>query len=111
MATTKQSVIARDTMAEDKSGGISAWFNRQAEKFEKDRFAWMAILLTFQSCLGSVAAFYLLGEGADIITLGACAIVTMLCNAVFLAQATAKWTLAILYLSILLNTILMLIYI
>lgn len=80
------------------------FLDRHAASFEKARFFWMALTITFQSCLASIAcAFILKGQTGDI-ALASCAAVTMGCNAVFIAQAPAKVCLIAFYLSVALNT-------
>lgn len=81
------------------------WFGNQVSKFENARFFWMTIYLTTQSCLGSIAAGYLLINHANILYLCVCAAITMTCNAVFIAQGPAKLCLFTFYTSIILNTI------
>jgi len=83
-------------------------FNRQAEQYESARFGWMAILLTFQSCLGAVACMYISEAKASVVLLAACAAITMGSNALFIAQASGKVCLFGFYVSVILNTILLL---
>lgn len=83
-------------------------FNRQALNFEKARFGWMAILLTFQSCLGAVACMYLSQTEANLLLLALCAAVTMGSNALFIALAKPKVCLAAFYFSVIINTALLL---
>lgn len=82
-------------------------FNKQAENFERSRFGWMAILITFQSCLGSVACMYISQSNASVFILGLCAAVTMGCNALFIALAKPKVCLAAFYTSVILNSLLL----
>lgn len=86
----------------------SGWFSRQAEKFEAARFGWMTILITFQSCLGSVACMYILQNTVSDWLLAVCSVVTMSANAMFIAQAPAKYCLSVFYLSVFTNTVLLL---
>ncbi|MBL7930492.1 MAG: hypothetical protein JNL60_01235 [Bacteroidia bacterium] len=79
-------------------------FNKQAENFEKTRFGWMAILITFQSCLGSVACMFISQSEASVWMLATCAAVTMGSNALFIALAKPKVCLAGFYISVILNT-------
>lgn len=89
--------------------GVDGWFNRQAENFEKGRFFWMAIYLTSQSCLGSIACGYILKNEGSLLMLGICATVTMGSNAVFIALGSPKLCLAVTYTSYLVNAILIVI--
>lgn len=81
------------------------WFNKQANQFEKARFGWMAILLTAQSCLGSIACGFILKNDANILWLCICAAITMGCNAMLIALAPPKVCLAVFYLSLVVNTV------
>jgi hypothetical protein len=81
------------------------WFDRQVARFEEARFAFMTLLLTAQSCLGSVAAMYSL-EKHNYLMLSVGAAVTMGSNAVFIAQAPARWCLGIFYISVATNLLL-----
>lgn len=78
------------------------WFDRQANSFETSRFGAMAVLMTAQSCLGSVAAMFALKiDSYELLTI--CAVVTMASNSLFIAQSTAKWCLATFYISVVAN--------
>jgi len=85
------------------------WFDKQAEKFENARFFWMAVYLTAQSCLGSIACGFILENNASDLMLATCAAITMGCNAVLIALGPPKLCLTVVYLSFLLNTIFILI--
>lgn len=85
------------------------WFAKQTQNFEKARFGWMAILITAQSCLGSVACGFILKNDASIVILCVCAAVTMGCNALLIALAPPKVCLIGFYLSMILNTFFILI--
>lgn len=84
------------------------WFEKQAAIFEKGRFGLMALFITLESCVGSVAAMYLLENDASIWMLITCAVVTMGANALLIAQASAKTCVAAIYANILINTALIL---
>lgn len=84
---------------------IDGWFEKQVSNFEKGRFFWMTIYLTAQSCLGSIAAGFILANNSHVLILCTCAAVTMASNAVFIAQGSGKLCLLTFYSSILLNTI------
>lgn len=87
-----------------------SFFNRQIERFEASRFGWMAIYITAQSCLGSIACFYILKSGGTTFPLALCAGITMACNGAFIAQSPARWCLIAFYLSVLINATLIAIY-
>ena len=78
------------------------WFEKQALKFEAGRFAWMTIMMTAQSCWGSVAAMYALKFENDVLLI-ITAMVTMTSNAAFIAQSPAKWCVGLFYSSVLIN--------
>jgi hypothetical protein len=88
--------------------GLDIWFNRQAEQFERTRLGWMAIYITVSTCLGSIALMHILQSGGSDLSLVLCAAVAMACNSIFIAQGPAKWCLISFYLSVLVNTALLL---
>jgi hypothetical protein len=106
METMKSAAInvaqAKTPKAQPK--GVDIWFNKQAKKFEESRFGWMTAYMTIQSCVGSIAAAYLLQNHASDIMLAICAVLTMAANAVFIAQGPAKWCLSIFYMSVVINS-------
>lgn len=77
---------------------------KQIDFFEKNRFGAMALMLTFQSCYGSIAAMLSL-QTENVITLSICSVVTMASNAAFIAGAPSKWCVNIFNLSVLSNSI------
>ena len=83
------------------------WFDKQAQSFEVNRFGAMALMMTAQSCWGSVAAIYAL-KADNIVLLVVCAAVTMASNSAFIAQSPAKWCLVIFYTSVVANLIILL---
>lgn len=99
-------ITAENTMATPIKPITMSWFDKQAALFEKGRFGLMAILITLQSCVGSIACMYVLENNASTVWLATCAVVTMGGNAVMIAQAGAKTCLAVLYASLLVNTLL-----
>ena len=84
------------------------WFDKQARQFEESRFGAMALMMTAQSCWGSIAAMYAL-QADNILLLAICAAVTMASNSAFIAQSPAKWCLGIFHTSIIANLIILLI--
>lgn len=99
--------------SESITGGnfLTRWFHNQEIVFEESRFGRMVIFLTAQSCLGSIAAMLALQNHAGDWALITAAAVTMWSNSMFIAQASAKWCLLIFYLSLIVNTTLILIYV
>jgi uncharacterized membrane protein len=84
------------------------WFDKQSIQFEESRFAAMTILLTAQSCIGSIAVLFAL-EHNMIIQLCLTAAVTMGANSLFIAQGPAKWCLGAFYISIVVNLLIIII--
>ncbi len=84
----------------------AGWLTRQAEVYDRYRFGLLPILITLQSCLGSIACMYVLKGDMGEVMLAFCAAITMGCNALFIAQAGAKLSLIGLYISLLINTLL-----
>ncbi|MGM0478514.1 MAG: hypothetical protein ACQERC_04755 [Bacteroidota bacterium] len=82
------------------------WIKKQEEWFEEARFGAMTLMITFQSCLGSVAAMYAL-KLDNVLILAIVAALTMASNAMFIAQAEAKYCLYAFYTSIVVNTLLL----
>jgi hypothetical protein len=79
---------------------------RQKQWFEINRFGAMTLMITAQSCLGSVAVMYIL-KLDNVVMLATVAVVTMASNAMFIAQAEAKYCLITFYMSIIVNTVLL----
>ena len=65
-------------------------FKKQLTYYEANRYGAMTLMMTAQSCLGSIAAMFALKLELTI-PLVICAIVTMASNATFIAQSPAKW--------------------
>lgn len=109
----KESKLSHNTvkyLSQKKSNrGIDTWFNEHAVKFENARFFWMAVYITAQSCLGSIACGFILKNHASVLMLCSCAVITMMSNAVFIALGSPKLCLTIVYLSFIINTIFILI--
>ena len=107
MATIKSTTVAGSLVNSRKEQkGLDIWFNKQALKFEESRFGWMTAFMTIQSCLGAIAAAFILQGHASVIMLALCSMITMGCNAILIAQGPGKWCLFSFYLSIVVNTIL-----
>lgn len=104
MNTTKTQVATKPK-TQLNTISIDGWFNKQAENFEKSRFGWMAMYITAQSCLGSIASLYILQNNASDVFLVLCAVITMVCNAIFIAQGPGKWCIASFYLSVFANSL------
>jgi hypothetical protein len=98
-------VINHDNRSERKNLAIGL-LDRQAAKFERSRFAWMAMLITFQSCLGSITCASILQNHSSDVALATCAMLSMGSNALLIALAPPKWCLVGFYLSVFVNTVL-----
>lgn len=113
-ATTTQQAVAVEKHVRQQTQKAAAteqktsWFADQARKFEAGRFGWMALMLTFQTCLGSVACMYIQQSG-NIFMLSICMAVTMASNAIMIAQGSAKLCVGSFYVSVLTNSALILI--
>ncbi len=104
----KQETMVNRNTHSSQPGILTKWFNRQAGQFEQTRFGMMAIYITIQSCLGAIAAMFVLQNDANIFFVAAAAALAMAGNAVFIAQGSAKLCLAMFYLNVIANTILIL---
>lgn len=117
METTAESTVTEQTIInETVAAGVSQplterWYGLKAQEraFEKARFGWMAILLTIQSCLGAIACMFVSLDGSSITLLAIGAAVTMGSNALFIALASPRLCLFGFYLSIILNTALIIV--
>ena len=96
--------INSKSLEQDHGNFLIRWFNNQVIQFEQERFGRMVIFLTLQSCVGSVAAMLGLQSHVGDWALITSAVATMWSNSMFIAQASPKWTLIIFYLSLLVNT-------
>ncbi len=85
---------------------LNRWFTKQADQFEATRFGMMAIYITIQSCLGGIAAMFILQNKADVLWLAAVTALTMAGNAVLIAQGKAKLCLALFYLNVVVSGVL-----
>ena len=77
--------------------GINGFLQKQTAKFEKSRFGLMALMLTAQSCIGGIAAMFIMEklnfphpDPFHVAQLCIVSMVTMGANAVMIAQAEAK---------------------
>ena len=90
---------------------VSCWFNNQIGTFETERSGRTVSFLTAQSFLGSIACMFGLQEKAGDLPLILAPALTIWSNSMFIAKASAQWCLIIFYLSLVVNTALLLIYI
>ncbi len=80
------------------------WYQKQLANYEVNRYGAMTLMITLQSCWGSIAAMYSL-VNESFISLGIVAVMTLASNAAFIAQSPAKWCLNIFYTSLIVSTI------
>lgn len=78
------------------------WLAKQEATFEENRFGAMTIMITFQSCLGSIAAMLCIQNDLWLLV-SVVAVLTMSSNAMFIAQADAKPCILTFYLSVIVN--------
>ena len=95
---------AVENIQQQESNIILNAFNKQVEQFDKNSYGMMGFYLTLQSCLGGIAVMYLLQSYVAMWVLMPCAIITMMCNALLISQASTKWSVALFNISILVNT-------
>lgn len=86
----------------------NSWYQKQVIDFEANRYGAMTLMMTLQSCWGSVAAMFGLLLLESYVVLGIAAVVTLSSNAVFIAQSPAKWCLNTFFVSIGVNALLLL---
>lgn len=75
------------------------WLAKQEATFEKHRFGAMTAMLTFQSCLGSVAAMLCMQNDLWLFV-SVVAFLTMASNSMFIAQQSPKPCIITFYLSV-----------
>lgn len=97
--------VAAATRTAQKGNFMARMFNNQVAYFEENRFAVMAMLMIVQSCVGSIACMYVLPD-EGFWRLAVCVFATMGTNAFFIAQANAKLCIAMTYVSLFVNTLL-----
>ncbi len=78
------------------------WLAKQETNFEKHRFGAMTAMLTFQSCLGSVAAMLCI-QNDHWVLVSIIAVLTMSSNSMFIAQADPKPCIITFYISVIVN--------
>ena len=111
--TEKSHVIAEELLGAIEPVRSRSLFERVKNHeagFENARFGWMAILLTLQSCVGAVACMLISQDGSPVFSLALCAAITMGSNALFIALASPRLCLAGFYLSMAVNTVLILMH-
>ena len=83
---------------------LATLFDKHALWFEEARFPLMTLMMTLQSCIGSIACMYIFQNNASDIMFIICAVITMAANAMFISQAPAKICLVAFYISLIGNT-------
>lgn len=77
----------------------NTWFDQQVQKFESSRFGAMTIMMTAQSCLGSIAAMVSL-KSDNYVFLAFITAFTLASNGAFISLAPAKWCVGIFFSSV-----------
>lgn len=86
-------------------------YSRLLKDFKEMYMAYIPLMIILSSCLGSVAAMYILMQErsfSQVIQLSLCVIVCMIFNASILAQMKAKFVFNLLIISLLVNSLLVL---
>ncbi|WP_103071427.1 hypothetical protein [Aquimarina sediminis] len=87
-------------------------YSKLLKDFKELYMAYIPLMIILSSCLGSVAAMYILMQDrsfSQVVQLSLCVIVCMVFNASILAQMKAKFVFNLLIASLLINSILILI--
>lgn len=82
------------------------------QEFDSNRYMYIPLSIILQSCLGSIAAMLILMKGTNLLTgieLTICVITCMFYNAALLAQLRPKYSFWLLIISLLVNTLLVII--
>lgn len=87
----------------------NSFIERQVQAFEINRFGLMAVFMVLQVCVASAAVYYIFQSGTTVWQLMICAALTMFSNTMLIAQAPARWCVVAFYLSLIFNTLLILI--
>lgn len=94
-------------MKKDTNSAVG-WYDQQILAFEKNRFGAMTLMMTAQSCWGSIAVMFSLKVNM-IFLVAISAAVTMASNSAFIAQSPARWCIGIFYASIVTNLLIIII--
>lgn len=88
-------------------------YNKYYEEFHSKYTMYIPLTIILQSCIGGIAAMYVLMNGLDsisgLVQLFLCVILTSFYNAAILAQLKDKWVFNMLILSLVVNVMLILI--
>ena len=82
------------------------FIDKHITNFEENRFGAMALMITFQSCYGSIAAMYTLKQNS-ILLLFICSCITMASNATFISQSPGKWCIGVFIISVFINSLIL----
>jgi ABC-type uncharacterized transport system permease subunit len=84
-------------------------YTRYYEEFQSKYTMYIPLTIILQSCIGAIAAMYILINGLEtipsLVQLFICVILTSFYNAAILAQLKEKWVFNMLLLSLLINVI------
>lgn len=83
------------------------WLDRQVGHFEETPFAAMALIITAQSCWGSIAAAMAVSSTHVFsnVLLMFCAVSTIVTNAVCISQSPARWCIITTLISVSINAL------
>lgn len=87
-------------------------YDKYLVDFKRGYLLYVPLSIIFQSCLGSIAAMYILMNSNSrfyLLELSICVVVSMAYNASIMAQAKHKWVFNLLILSSLVNLLLLVI--
>lgn len=91
------------------NSGVSGRWNKMIENLKFSHFALICISILFGSCMGGVAAMYILQAGMPIWVVGIALAVSLANLVASIAQAPTKWVVNLFAFSLLVNIILLLI--
>jgi hypothetical protein len=103
--------LAKTSVPLTKNTGSTAamgWYDRLMAEVSFNYFFVISFIITAGSCLGGVAAMFILSNNAPIWQLCINIYVTMGCNVACIGQAPPKWVINIFGISVLANIVLLL---
>ncbi|HWY37423.1 MAG TPA: hypothetical protein VNY73_02620 [Bacteroidia bacterium] len=94
---------------EPKGTTVGEWYNKFLKEAEFNYFFLISFVITAGSCLGGIAAMYILQANAPIWQLCVNIYLTMACNVACIGQVSAKWVINLFGLAVLANIALLLV--
>lgn len=98
-----------DAKVSHNSGGLLGRWHKMIEDLEFSHFALICISILFGSCMGGVAAMFIMQAGMPIWVVGIALAVSLANLVASIAQAPTKWVVNLFTLSLVVNIILLLI--